>query len=95
MDDHCSSRKGDPKTDIPVTDPSGVTDTTKPDDVIPDPPKDNSTTKPDDSTATDKPDDGEISIDIGDKNDNGHEDAPGIIGDVVIIPGIKDESEGD
>ena len=87
--------KGNKKPDVPVTEPSGVTDTTKPDDVTPEPPKDVDTTKPDDATETDEPDNGDIHLDIGEKNDNGHEDAPGIVGDVVIIPGIKDESEGE
>ena len=35
---------------------------------------------------------GEIYLDIGKPNHNGHDDNPGIVGDVSIIPGVKEET---
>lgn len=81
--------------DTPV-DQTGVIDTVKPepDVTTPEPPKDD-TSKPEIPSDTMEPNNGEVKLDVGEKNDNGHEDAPGIVGDVVVVPGIKDESEGD
>ena len=72
----------EPSTDI-------TTPTEKPDDsdlVIP--PIDS-----DSGTETDRPDDSspaDITIDVVRPKDDTHEDTPGVVGDVVIMPGIKE-----
>lgn len=88
----------DPDVTIPpVTDTP--TETTEPDDtdpVVPPVPTDEPGT---DDTGTDKPDEttepvGEVHIDVVGENQNTKDDEPKIEGEVVIIPGIKDEGEG-
>lgn len=75
----------EPSTDI-------TTSTEKPDD--PDPvihPIDS-----DSGTETDKPEDSkpaDITIDVVRPKDDPHEDTPGVVGDVVIQPGIKEGEE--
>ena len=75
----------EPSTDI-------TTSTEKPDD--PDPvihPIDS-----DSGTGTDKPEDGksaDITIDVVRPKDDPHEDTPGVVGDIVIMPGIKEGEE--
>ena len=75
----------EPSTDI--TTPAEKPD--DPDPVIP--PIDS-----DSGTETEKPEDGSpagITIDVVRPKDNPHEDTPGVIGDVVIQPGIKEGEE--
>lgn len=75
----------EPSTDI-------TTSTEKPDD--PDPvisPIDS-----DSGTEADKPEDSkpaDITIDVVRPKDDPHEDTPGVVGDVVIQPGIKEGEE--
>ena len=75
----------EPSTDI-------TTPTEKPDDLDPViPPIDS-----DSGTGTDKPEDGSpagITIDVVRPKDDPHEDTPGVVGDVVIQPGIKEGEE--
>ena len=75
----------EPSTDI-------TTPTEKPDDPDPViPPIDS-----DSGTGTDKPEDGksaDITIDVVRPKDDPHEDTPGVVGDVVIQPGIKEGEE--
>ena len=74
-----------PSTDI-TTPPEKPDD---PDPVIP--PIDS-----DGGTETDKPEDGksaDITIDVVRPKDDPHEDTPGVVGDVVIQPGIKEGEE--
>ena len=75
----------EPSTDI-------TTSTEKPDDLDPViPPIDS-----DSGTGTDKPEDSspaDITIDVVRPKDNPHEDTPGVVGDVVIQPGIKEGEE--
>ena len=75
----------EPSTDI-------TTSTEKPDDPDPViPPIDS-----DSGTETDKPEDGksaDITIDVVRPKDDPHEDTPGVVGDVVIQPGIKEGEE--
>ena len=75
----------EPSTDI-------TTSTEKPDDSDPViPPIDS-----DGGTGTDKPEDGksaDITIDVVRPKDDPHEDTPGVVGDVVIQPGIKEGEE--
>ena len=50
----------------------------------------------DDGKGTDKPEDGksaDITIDVVRPKDDPHEDTPGVVGDVVIQPGIKEGEE--
>ena len=50
----------------------------------------------DSGTETDKPEDGksaDITIDVVRPKDDPHEDTPGVVGDVVIQPGIKEGEE--
>lgn len=72
----------EPSTDI-------TTSTEKPDDPDPViPPIDS-----DSGTETDKPENGksaDITIDVVRPKDDPHEDTPGVVGDVVIMPGIKE-----
>ena len=72
----------EPSTDI-------TTSTEKPDDPDPViPPIDS-----DSGTETDRPDDSspaDIIIDVVRPKDDPHEDTPGVVGDVVIMPGIKE-----
>ena len=72
----------EPSTDI-------TTPTEKPDDSDPViPPIDS-----DSGTETDKPEDSspaDITIDVVRPKDDPHEDTPGVVGDVVIMPGIKE-----
>ena len=72
----------EPSTDI-------TTSTEKPDDPDPViPPIDS-----DSGTETGKPEDGksaDITIDVVRPKDDPHEDTPGVVGDVVIQPGIKE-----
>ena len=69
-----------------------TTPTEKPDDPDPViPPIDSSS-----GTETDKPEDGksaDITIDVVRPRDDPHEDTPGVVGDVVIQPGIKEGEE--
>ena len=69
-----------------------TTPTEKPDDPDPViPPIDSSG-----GTETDKPEDGksaDITIDVVRPRDDPHEDTPGVVGDVVIQPGIKEGEE--
>lgn len=75
----------EPSTDI-------TTPTEKPDDPDPViPPIDS-----DSGTETEKPEDGspaDITIDVVRPKDDPHEDTPGVVGDVVIQPGIKEGEE--
>lgn len=75
----------EPSTDI-------TTSTEKPDDPEPViPPIDS-----DSGTETDKPEDSspaDITIDVVRPKDDPHEDTPGVVGDVVIQPGIKEGEE--
>ena len=74
-----------PSTDI--TTPADKPD--DPDPVIP--PIDS-----DSETETDKPEDSspaDITIDVVRPKDDPHEDTPGVVGDVVIQPGIKEGEE--
>ena len=75
----------EPSTDI-------TTPTEKPDDSDPViPPIDS-----DGGTETEKPEDGspaDITIDVVRPKDDPHEDTPGVVGDVVIQPGIKEGEE--
>ena len=72
----------EPSTDI-------TTSTEKPDDSDPViPPIDS-----DSGTETDKPEDSkpaDITIDVVRPKDDTHDDTPGVVGDVVIQPGIKE-----
>ena len=75
----------EPSTDI-------TTPTEKPDDPNPVIPPIDSDSK----TETDKPDDSspaDITIDVVRPKDDPHEDTPGVVGDVVIQPGIKEGEE--
>lgn len=69
-----------------------TTSTEKPDDPDPViPPIDS-----DSGTETDKPEDSspaDITIDVVRPKDDPHEDTPGVVGDVVIQPGIKEGEE--
>ena len=50
----------------------------------------------DSGTETDKPEDSspaDITIDVVRPKDDPHEDTPGVVGDVVIQPGIKEGEE--
>lgn len=75
----------EPSTDI-------TTSTEKPDDPEPViPPIDS-----DSGTETDKPENGksaDITIDVVRPKDDPHDDTPGVVGDVVIMPGIKEGEE--
>ena len=77
-----------------TVEPSTVitTPTEKPDDPDPViPPIDS-----DDGTETDKPEDSspaDITVDVVRPKDDPHEDTPGVVGDVVIQPGIKEGEE--
>ena len=75
----------EPSTDI-------TTSTEKPDDPDPViPPIDS-----DSGTETDKPEDSspaDITVDVVRPKDDPHEDTPGVVGDVVIQPGIKEGEE--
>lgn len=75
----------EPSTDI-------TTPTEKPDDPDPViPPIDS-----DSGTETDKPEDSspaDITIDVVRPKDDPHEDTPGVVGDVIIQPGIKEGEE--
>ena len=85
--------KNGKQPDDPVG-PSGnvTTSTEKPDDSNPViPPIDS-----DIGTETDKPEDSspaDITIDVVRPKDDPHEDTPGVVGDVVIQPGIKEGEE--
>lgn len=75
----------EPSTDI-------TTSTEKPDDPDPVIPPIDSDSK----TETDKPEDSspaDITIDVVRPKDDPHEDTPGVVGDVVIQPGIKEGEE--
>ena len=75
----------EPSTDI-------TTPTEKPDDPNPVIPPIDSDSK----TETDKPEDSspaDITIDVVRPKDDPHEDTPGVVGDVVIQPGIKEGEE--
>lgn len=72
----------EPSTDI-------TTSTEKPDDSDPVIPPIDSDSK----TETDKPEDSspaDITIDVVRPKDDPHNDTPGVVGDVVIMPGIKE-----
>ena len=85
--------KNGKQPETPV-EPSTVitTPTEKPDDPDPViPPIDS-----DGGTEKDKPEDGksaDITIDVVRPKDDPHEDTPGVVGDVVIQPGIKEGEE--
>lgn len=75
----------EPSTDI-------TTPTEKPDDPNPVIPPIDSDSK----TETDKPEDSspaDITIDVVRPKDDPHEDTPGVVGDIVIMPGIKEGEE--
>ena len=75
----------EPSTDI-TTPPEKPDD---PDPVIP--PIDS-----DSGTETDKPEDSgpaDITVDVVRPKDDPHEDTPGVVGDVIIQPGIKEGEE--
>ena len=75
----------EPSTDI-------TTSTEKPDDPDPVIPPIDSDSK----TETDKPEDSspaDITVDVVRPKDDPHEDTPGVVGDVVIQPGIKEGEE--
>ena len=75
----------EPSTDI-------TTSTEKPDDPDPVIPPIDSDSK----TETDKPEDSspaDITIDVVRPKDDPHEDTPGVVGDIVIMPGIKEGEE--
>lgn len=92
--------RGDPSKTPPVVDTSGQTETTEPDGSettkpvidIPEDPGD-----PGDHSGVNQPGDenqDNITVDVVEKNEeNKREPEPGVIGDVVIIPGVKTESE--
>ena len=68
-----------------------TTDTTPPDQTTPEIPP-----ITDDGKETDKPEDGspaDITIDVVRPKDDTHEDTPGVVGDVIIQPGIKEGEE--
>lgn len=68
-----------------------TTDTTPPDQTTPEIPP-----ITDDGKGTDKPEDSspaDITIDVVRPKDDPHEDTPGVVGDVVIQPGIKEGEE--
>ena len=65
-----------------------TTDTTPPDQTTPEIPP-----ITDDGKGTDKPDDSrpaDITINVVRPKDDPHDDTPGVVGDVVIMPGIKE-----
>ena len=71
-----------------VKPPEQTTDTT---DTIPEIPP-----ITDDGKGTDKPEDSspaDITVDVVRPKDDPHEDTPGVVGDVVIQPGIKEGEE--
>lgn len=75
----------EPSTDI-------TTSTEKPDDPDPVIPPIDSDSK----TETDKPEDSspaDITVDVVRPKDDPHEDTPGVVGDVIIQPGIKEGEE--
>ena len=74
-------------TVIPVTDTSAPDTAVEIPVIIPD------TDNTEDIESDDEQ--GDLHIDVIKDNPTGQDNEPGIIGDVVIIPGIKDESEGD
>ena len=50
----------------------------------------------DSGTETEKPEDGspaDITVDVVRPKDDPHEDTPGVVGDVIIQPGIKEGEE--
>ena len=68
-----------------------TTDTTPPDQTTPEIPP-----ITDDGKRTDKPEDSshaDITIDVVGPKDDPHDDTPGVVGDVVIMPGIKEGEE--
>ena len=76
-----------------VKPPEQTTDTT---DTIPDQTTPEIPPITDSGTETDKPEDGksaDITIDVVRPKDDPHEDTPGVVGDVVIQPGIKEGEE--
>ena len=82
--------KNGKQPDGPVEPPTDITTSTeKPDDPDPViPPIDS-----DGGTETDKPEDSspaDITIDVVRPKDDPHDDTPGVVGDVVIMPGIKE-----
>ena len=86
--------KNGKQQDGPVEPPTdSTTSTEKPDDPDPViPPIDS-----DSGTETDKSEDSspaDITIDVVRPKDDPHEDTPGVVGDVVIQPGIKEGEEG-
>lgn len=71
-----------------VKPPEQTTDTTPPNQTTPEIPP-----ITDDGKGTDKPEDSkpaDITIDVVRPKDNPHDDTPGVVGDVVIMPGIKE-----
>lgn len=71
-----------------VKPPEQTTDTTPPDQTTPEIPPIS-----DDGKGTDKPEDSspaDITIDVVRPKDDPHDDTPGVVGDVVIMPGIKE-----
>ena len=76
-----------------VKPPEQTTDTT---DTIPDQTTPEIPPITDSKTETDKPEDrspADITIDVVRPKDDPHEDTPGVVGDVVIQPGIKEGEE--
>ena len=74
-----------------VKPPEQTTDTTPPNQATPEIPP-----ITDDGTGPDKPEDSkpaDITIDVVRPKDDPHEDTPGVVGDVVIQPGIKEGEE--
>ena len=76
-----------------VKPPEQTTDTT---DTMPDQATPEIPPITDDGKGTDKPEDSspaDITIDVVRPKDDPHEDTPGVVGDVVIQPGIKEGEE--
>ena len=76
-----------------VKPPEQTTDTT---DTIPDQTTPEIPTITDDGKGTDKSEDSspaDITIDVVRPKDDPHEDTPGVVGDIVIMPGIKEGEE--
>ena len=74
-----------------VKPPEQTTDTTPPNQTTPEIPP-----ITDDGKETDKPEDSspaDITVDVVRPKDDPHEDTPGVVGDVIIQPGIKEGEE--
>lgn len=88
-----NSNRNNPDVKPPeqTTDTTDTTDTTPPDQTTPEIPP-----ITDDGKGTDKPEDSspaDITIDVVRPKDDPHDDTPGVVGDIVIMPGIKEGEE--